>query len=82
MSTDKLIAPKLNQSVDYKLSNCQQSNPIEYKVTVQQVINSNRKVVDDFGIAGYYLPKFDAKLDKSVSFMVPKTKVENFIAIA
>ena len=54
---------------------------VDYKVTVQDVINSSRKVTDDWGVQGYYLPKFDAKLDKSTTYKIGKASPGNFMAM-
>jgi hypothetical protein len=58
------------------------SNVIGYKVSVQDVINSNKKVTDDWGVEGYNLPKYNAHLDKPITYKIPKGTgaSTNFIA--
>ena len=38
---------------------------VGYKVSVSEVVHSNKKTADDWGIKGYVIPKFNAHFDKS-----------------
>lgn len=50
---------------------------IEYKVSVQDVINSSNRGSDDWGIDGYSLPKFNAHLDKPPGFKIVNNRTRD-----
>jgi hypothetical protein len=47
---------------------------IEYKVSVQDVINSGNSNNDDWGLEGYQFPKFNAFMEKPPGFKIIKTR--------
>lgn len=53
---------------------------IDYKISIQDVINSSKKTTDEWGIKGYTIPKFNARLDHSPTFIISKSKPNNFIS--
>ena len=82
LSPEKTQNPfnKLNTSVD-RISTIPSFNSyLEYKVSVQDVISSNKKTADDWGVEGYSLPKFNANLDKPISFKMSIGKPTDFIS--
>ena len=50
-----------------------------YKITVDDVVKSNKKCNDDWGVKGYNIPKFNSHLDKPQSYSFVKSKVTNFL---
>jgi hypothetical protein len=52
---------------------------IEYKVSVSDVVNSNKKVNDDWGLEGYKIPKFNAHLDKSLAAKMTKSNEKTYL---
>ena len=48
-------------------------------MSVQDVINSTKKVVDDWSMPGYNIPKFNAHLDKPVAYKMGKESSRDFI---
>lgn len=50
-----------------------------YKLTVDDIVKSNKKSNDDWGVKGYNIPKFNCELDKALNYSFAKGKNKNFI---
>ncbi|CDW88053.1 UNKNOWN [Stylonychia lemnae] len=55
-------------------------NDYGYKVSIQDVISSNKKISDDWGVSGYQIPKFNPHMDKPVAYQLAKDKSKGFFA--
>ena len=53
---------------------------IGYKVSIQDVIASSKKITDDWGVSGYQIPKFNPHFDKPVAYKLSKEKSKGFFA--
>lgn len=47
---------------------------------MQEVVNSNKKTNDDWGLQGYTIPKFNAHLDKPPNVKIMKSKQNDFLS--
>ena len=47
---------------------------------MSDVVNSNKKYNDDWGVKGYQIPKFNYLLDKPPNNKFAKSKITNFLA--
>jgi hypothetical protein len=55
------------------------ANNNQYQLSVREVVNAYRINKNSNGLEGYDLPKFDAHLDKAISYKVHNTKKKNYI---
>eukprot|EP00347_Sterkiella_histriomuscorum_P001625 403371309 len=73
--------PKMAMPIQNKKSlNISMEANSRYKVSVQDVINSSKKITDDWGVSGYTIPKFNAHFDKPITFKISKENPQDFIS--